>query len=1170
MVTDDGQCIQALDYADNEDCTFELLSRDDNTPVIVTPTIFELEYATTASGNDVCADYLMTDYTTLRCKSFPASFTLDHGSKIKFHSDYSVSKPGFRLCIVSSEEQSCNALTCPSNTECGLNAISNELTCVPCKEGNYRQNPTASSRCEICPVTTVYYNNNCTPCDELPLSIESSSWSCKGRHFRTPLTNVYNSAFNVPHLKSNLWNDPSFHHCFFEGISCDREAQPIMLKAWGGAWYANGINLSTLSDVDREVTASTFLHASLATPPLSLTLEDVMLSDCRINGDLLNFSAMTNLKYLNLRYNSITGTIKPLPASIIMVKFQGNLLHGDLPSHFSSLTNLWVLYVHRNELNGTVSNVNWSLLTNLEYMSLANNKLNGDLDLSFFNNSKWFPNFCRECSISMNEITNDVLDFQPVFEQHYRTSGKRSAIDIRKNNITNKPSPSMVRDCYEIKSRLEFEDIECFIAPNPHLCESGKRYLAGCHDCPFLEQCVTGGCSNGYNGYLCTTCPPKSYSIGGSCIHCGDKLSLDGVGSFVGGVSAISMVVAIFLLLNKKYFHLKFELNLRNLIRLKQISVLFQLTSMLFTFAVIPFPPWLRKFATVLTSISFPLKVEAPCLDIFSALMKYQMGILTIFLFAIISGGLVFVNRLPFIGKYINHSTHVYLQTIAGFVVTSSIMISASASCDLLVSVTKAMSVIIDGKYDYINSFELLESENLLHLINDDGVRQRLLQEFIFFTVYDWVSQAFLLVLIATGAEMLIQKASREYTIARNHYIETGDLTRVVYLPFWASFCMVYTTRSVNFESIVLRRKLLTFLVPSVIGSLYYCTIGAAETAFNLHSLLGLPKSLFYGVENMSALPIGAAALQSISLICLQIWYIGELVKRPFVSPRASDAVGDPINDAEILTTRSLNWCSTLFIFIVFSKQEKMDEIYITWTVVVVIMILIYPQHKLFHGSFRNALDRLRAGRSATSTGSTRSVGSQKTLNSRNSALGENPSLIIEELVNCDDPYECLRLNKALMLSAELTDAERLRWLGETKKEKKERVVVGGRGKVFKAVRVVLVVFFALFAYVVSSWLLLIVCSTTPGFEYVLVAAAFGLAIMSEVLRARWQKKGEIEAVKFKFTKAVRRFSKMNNGNGDGDGGGDGDCGGDDIFGVRDSVEMIPQRDGRASSGLYI
>jgi len=82
---------------------------------------------------------------------------------------------------------------------------------------------------------------------------------------------------------------------------------------------------------------------------------------------------------------------------------------------------------------------------------------------------------------------------------------------------------------------------------------------------------------------------------------------------------------------------------------------------------------------------------------------------------------------------------------------------------------------------------------------------------------------------------------------------------------------MMYTSRSVNFESIVLRRKLLTFLIPSIFGCLYYVVASSAESAFNLHSLIGFPTSLFYGVANMKALPIGVAALQSISFIGMQV-----------------------------------------------------------------------------------------------------------------------------------------------------------------------------------------------------------------------------------------------------------------------------------------------------------
>ena len=50
--------------------------------------------------------------------------------------------------------------------------------------------------------------------------------------------------------------------------------------------------------------------------------------------------------------------------------------------------------------------------------------------------------------------------------------------------------------------------------------------------------------------------------------------------------------------------------------------------------------------------------------------------------------------------------------------------------------------------------------------------------------------------------------------------------------------------------------------------------------------------------------------LRACSFVAINLHYLKYLLKRPYVSHPPSKRIGDPLNDAEIFTTRALNWAA--------------------------------------------------------------------------------------------------------------------------------------------------------------------------------------------------------------------------------------------------------------------
>ena len=758
------------------------------------------------------------------------------------------------------------------------------------------------------------------------------------------------------------------------------------------------------------------------------------------------------------------------------------------------------LHLNNTKLIGMIPS--FEHLTNLQSLGLG-------CDFEYFNQNKnrltgTIPTYeniihLEKLDLSCNQLTGTIPSFE--------TLTNLRDLRLQRNQLTGDISSQFRKKC---------DNMICLIAPNLYMCFDGERLLGlTCTSCPFPDRCVPyttnsteNHCKGGFTDILCMNCPESSFDNGNQCIECSDSLA--GMSSAIAlAACLLGLFSSLFLFYEYKLKRrLKLRANLKNLSMAKQIGAVSQLAMTITSFVKMPLPGWLMVFKTWLATLSDVIPtIKSPCVESLSALPKWQQGMLTFASTGVAVGILLF-------GAVRTDSKQ--LQTVAGFIVTQSVLVCLIASTDFVKLASSGSSLMVDN-YGNNNGYGM-----------DEGFKMG------FDKVSELCGELASVMVLAKFYDMFFQMAARKVNAARrlveknkegNSEIEGSSSL----LPFWASFCSPYVSRSADFERAVMKRKYYSFLVPPLI---YLVSTGVEQTIaltynINKHVLPEFSDFSIPSVENYRGIALSAASLQSILFVGVQTWYMSHLVKRPYISTRSSSHYGDPMNSADMITTRALSYSAVLLSSV--AAVDYFESEYVTaWSNCVAVFLLVFlvlPQYKLFR-SLRLLLESAARGKMDEGEKEREMESRSRT----NSAFESSTGATIDRMMETKFPTELFRLESELLNDPTLTDGEKLRW-EIPKLETDEKAATSWRRVLRLAV-----VMFRFFAFLLLVFagvlgvlgLLLLSAVKKWGVEWVLFGLAVASVIAQEVLRWKWEDREELEAQRYRYTQKSRARRSMN------------------------------------------
>jgi len=162
----------------------------------------------------------------------------------------------------------------------------------------------------------------------------------------------------------------------------------------------NGINLSGCTNLQWMYLGYNQLSGSLPIVPSSLQILD--LSNNQYTGNIpAAYTTLPNLQQLNLQSNQLSGSIPDFSGAISLqfLYLQENNLTGAIPDF--STTNIQHLYLNNNNLTGTIPASLWESFT-ITDVDLSNNQLSGDLVVTTWGTDRVYIN------LSVNRLTGII------------------------------------------------------------------------------------------------------------------------------------------------------------------------------------------------------------------------------------------------------------------------------------------------------------------------------------------------------------------------------------------------------------------------------------------------------------------------------------------------------------------------------------------------------------------------------------------------------------------------------------------------------------------------------------------------------------------------------------------------------------------------------------------
>ena len=642
----------------------------------------------------------------------------------------------------------------------------------------------------------------------------------------------------------------------------------------------------------------------------------------------------------------------------------------------------------------------------------------------------------------------------------------------------------------------------CDFTGNPSMCEAGQRvYFSSCVAC---EHCVHGGgCSAGFDTYLCSSCMPGYYFSRGLCVSCSKGMSSSLV-AFLSITLGLGLAMTAFFVrqkcLKRKVYLPSFRLGMSNQVIIKQIGSMLQLTSLLANMSF-SLPSWFKSMSNMLSAFALPISFDTPCVSGLETLARWHQGLL---LAVFLAAGVFLLVHARRICRWTLPSSafgamtpvfFVTLQTLAGVIVTQSAVLLLPLSLNVNELVGDAIDCGL--QYGYLCPRSIVE-----------GV--------ISFTVA---------IGLAVSVILVIQHASAEYGAKRAEIEASGNAGGTTkyedadsLLPFWGSFCTPYVPQSACHESKAIRRKVLTFFVSSISVLSVLWTQSVQESG---RLRLG-PISFTLPIQDEvlpAIVPSISASVDALSFNLVQLMYLRHVLRRPYVSDTVSTSSYDPLNEAELMGVRALCWGAFVFAvkeIISTSMSLRASETTGNVLCVIVLLALLMSQRPLFYGVAKGVGKRVSIAASAATLWCLHafSVARESDINITDERVrsdlekrhgDESVRELIQAMRDSDSPTDTLKLQVTLattMLHA-LPEKERQRWAHKVAAtNEKER---GGFRRMLRWVVMILAVVFSAFVALISLFLLVWYSCTTTFMRWVFLALLCLVMLLMEWLiwRAR-------------------------------------------------------------------
>ncbi|GMI09912.1 hypothetical protein TrVE_jg13461 [Triparma verrucosa] len=439
--------------------------------------------------------------------------------------------------------------------------------------------------------------------------------------------------------------------------------------------------------------------------------------------------------------------------------------------------------------------------------------------------------------------------------------------------------------------------ISCDFAINKMDCGGDFQILvAGAMDpdsqsCVFCRNCLEGGkCANGYDpdaSLYCDVCPPNTFEKGETCYACSDALSsvLIPVGAFFALVTLVSLLDFV----GKK--GLKFFPYLgpstSNMVRYKLLITVLQFLIVYSQFVGLQ-APWFAGVIKQVTHLALPPVVLTPCF-LYGSLASGPYYFLTAWL---ILGG---VSLLVFLAINL-HRVPKLPEVLGVHFFENSQKIAAIMIIQLPIPVTLASmkSTVMFNYGASIYGWKIFDSPfyifaNLLSLILIIFTMQRILKK-----------------LIRRGRRMrealIIEMEDVEEQEGEEEACKTILTDIENHRPFLAMFGIQYVSNNYRHEEKAFVRKVASVVAMSTI---HLCVmIASYEEGVEGNTGRELKNSL-----------LGAS--QSFALVLVNWVYLGDMLKRPYVSHSYMKR-SEPFHESEIWVVRFSSWFLALHSFRLF------------------------------------------------------------------------------------------------------------------------------------------------------------------------------------------------------------------------------------------------------------